>query len=646
MVMEPVACALATSPNGRWLAMGGRDGRVRLLDLERPTLEVMKSTGRHAEVVKSLSFSPDSTQLASGAQDGTMLVWSSKTLDKLAGPFKGHSDAVWWICYSLDGSKIASCDREVIQIWDRTTGASVAINEEAWSLAWSDDGRLFAGCINGSIKIYNPNTGALRATCSGHSDVVFSIALSHNTNFFATASWDKTIRLWETVTFQQIGPNLRHDAQVHSVSISPDDNHLVSGARDSNIRVWNLRNLAPNLFKDFPLEPNRGPTNSTPLLVFPNWRVHTRDRDPSNALDHDGLLSPDPHNESPESSDHSSTKSKSSKKGRIWGLFRPKTPQIDLIDDPRTPSPSVQGSPYTHSSNSSLHCPVDDLPTSLSPCGRSPISMLHDPIIMRPPSSNPPSPTQSRKPVSETENASFIREIRSDPTNNLTGSIVPEGTHPVSGGSHGDIYRGMLNVNGRTMAVAIKVIKKYSAQGNDLSKQRRLRREIKLWLKLEHRNVIPLLGTTKDYGDFPAMVCPWVENGSLTFYIDRRNNNLTPQQRFGIINDVALGLQYLHSQSVVHGDISGSNILIYGSGRACIADFGLSIVVTEIEGSSIALTYQVKGTLRWTAPELFEMREPENEDEDALKIFPTLESDMYSFAGIMLHVRVYRNLPF
>jgi hypothetical protein len=53
---------------------------------------------------------------------------------------------------------------------------------------------------------------------------------------------------------------------------------------------------------------------------------------------------------------------------------------------------------------------------------------------------------------------------------------------------------------------------------------------------LDHRNVIPLLGTTMDYGDFPAMVCPWVENGSLTDFLNRRNNDLTAQLKFCIVS--------------------------------------------------------------------------------------------------------------
>ncbi|KAG6375756.1 kinase-like domain-containing protein [Boletus reticuloceps] len=616
VVREVVPCAVAMSPNKRWVAIGGRDGRVRLLDPQAPTEVKRTEIGRHADVIKSLSFSPDSSQLASGAQDGTMLIWSSATLMQVA-----------------DGKKIASCDREVIQIWDSTsaTWIGMAINEPAWSLAWSSDGNcLFVGCLDGTIKRYNPDTGAVRASHMGHRNVVSSIAVSHNANFVATASWDKTVRLWEATTFQPIGPILLHDAHVYSISISPDDSQLVSGARDPKVRVWNLRSIAPTLFNFFPLEPNRGLTKNTNAFHLP-WVKPIRDPE-SPSDDQNDPQTPNTHlhvhteksEGSAESGDLNPANSPSKRARSIRSIFGRKREQGDTIDYPRTPSPSTQGSGSSYTE--------EETPRSTS-----------SPYF--PPT---PSPTRSRRHVSESENERLIREIRSNSSHDLTGSIVPEGKLPVSGGSHGDIYRGTLNVNGRTMRVAIKVIKKYLAQGDDQSKQRRLRREIKLWLKLDHKNVIPLLGTTENYGDFPAMVCPWAENGILTDYLDRCNNDLTPPLRFCIINDVALGLQYLHSKSIVHGDVSGSNILIYGSGRACVSDFGLSMVTSDINESSVALTYQVKATIRWTAPELLNLREhDENEDDNPPKIFPTVHSDIYSFAGIMLHVlsgkRPYHN---
>ncbi|KIJ14400.1 hypothetical protein PAXINDRAFT_116081 [Paxillus involutus ATCC 200175] len=134
-----------------------------------------------------------------------------------------------------------------------------------------------------------------------------------------------------------------------------------------------------------------------------------------------------------------------------------------------------------------------------------------------------------------------------------------------------------------------------------------------------------------NFGQFPAMVCPWLENGSLTPYLERQRDALKP------INDAAAGLHYLHSQSIVHGDLSGSNVLIDGNGRACISDFGLSIVLTKLGGSTYATSGHAGGTLRWTAPELIDTQVPEDED-NPLDVSPTPQSDVYSFGRIMLQV--------
>ncbi|KAJ7342844.1 hypothetical protein DFH08DRAFT_811184 [Mycena albidolilacea] len=73
------------------------------------------------------------------------------------------------------------------------------------------------------------------------------------------------------------------------------------------------------------------------------------------------------------------------------------------------------------------------------------------------------------------------------------------------------------------------------------------------------------------------------------------------------ILDVALGLQYLHEQKFVHGDLKGANILVTPSQRACIADFGLSTIA---EAMTVRFTHTTAtargGTPRYQAPELIE----------------------------------------
>ncbi|KAF9238962.1 kinase-like domain-containing protein [Melanogaster broomeanus] len=238
---------------------------------------------------------------------------------------------------------------------------------------------------------------------------------------------------------------------------------------------------------------------------------------------------------------------------------------------------------------------------------------------------------------------SYPHASRSNFASDLTDYVKREGNDPIASGGYGDVYRGTFRVQGRSIDVAVKAIRTYTADDEDYpGKKKILRREIKVWLSLNHVNVVPLFGTTMDFGRFPAMVCPWLENGQLSSYLERRRDNLTTGEMLTLLSDVAVGLQYLHSQSVVHGDLSGSNVLIDDKGRACITDFGLSMLLSELGGSTFATSVQAGGTLRWAAPENMHLN-MQVSGENVPKISPTTRSDIYSLGRIMLQVRRYRD---
>jgi serine/threonine protein kinase len=75
------------------------------------------------------------------------------------------------------------------------------------------------------------------------------------------------------------------------------------------------------------------------------------------------------------------------------------------------------------------------------------------------------------------------------------------------------------------------------------------------------------------------------------------------------------------------------NVLILGDGTACIADFGLSLLSSELmsisQGSS---TLRTRGNVRWLAPELLGL--PKNDSY----VRPNKYSDIYSFGGVILQV--------
>jgi serine/threonine protein kinase len=89
---------------------------------------------------------------------------------------------------------------------------------------------------------------------------------------------------------------------------------------------------------------------------------------------------------------------------------------------------------------------------------------------------------------------------------------------------------------------------------------------------------------------------------------------------------------YDHAQKVLitHVPTLQSNVLIYGNGRACLADFGLSTIILEFVGTSY-FTSSIRGNVRWVAAELCEVS-----GDEELKL--SAECDIYSFGSIMLQV--------
>ncbi|KAG2152499.1 kinase-like domain-containing protein [Suillus cothurnatus] len=211
----------------------------------------------------------------------------------------------------------------------------------------------------------------------------------------------------------------------------------------------------------------------------------------------------------------------------------------------------------------------------------------------------------------------------------LTGHILRLDDHPVAGGSFGNVYRGIYRTTSGQIQVAVKALR-FLPSADDI---RRIRREIKIWMKLKHQNIVPFIGITTGFGppETISLVSPWIPNGTLTNFLETHGGKLPLMSKLWLLHDIAAGLNYLHSFPVIHGDLTGSNVLINTEGVACLVDFGLSTVIGGLEGgSSIAPLSHRPGAIRWTAPELLEDLE--------ISYSPTPKSDIYSFGSVMLQI--------
>jgi serine/threonine protein kinase len=94
----------------------------------------------------------------------------------------------------------------------------------------------------------------------------------------------------------------------------------------------------------------------------------------------------------------------------------------------------------------------------------------------------------------------------------------------------------------------------------------------------------------------------WAEEGTVEDILSRPYacpKAWTPTRVGIVICDIVLGMRYMHSRGIMHGDLKPSNILLNGRWRGLISDFGVS----RFESSRDSVT-QNDGTIRYSAPEL------------------------------------------
>ncbi|KNZ77592.1 Serine/threonine-protein kinase HT1, partial [Termitomyces sp. J132] len=154
-------------------------------------------------------------------------------------------------------------------------------------------------------------------------------------------------------------------------------------------------------------------------------------------------------------------------------------------------------------------------------------------------------------------------------------------------------------------------------------------REAILWGQLSHPNILPFYGLLK-YRSRIAFVSCWASNGNLEDYLTEHPE----ANRILLCSDTAAGVEYLHRNDIVHGDLKGLNVLIDGSGRASLGDFGISSVTDPqiLRWTSQSTVASTGGTTRWQAPELLVS------EDKTKKIRNSKASDVFAWASVCYEI--------
>ncbi|KAG2343684.1 kinase-like protein [Suillus weaverae] len=629
-VCEQEVHAVGVSSDGRWVVSAGGDshcntGELKVREVETGIVRIFEG---HSEKINCIDISGDSTLLASGADDNTTRIWNLETGKLVAGPFKNDNDRVGTVRFSQDSKMLAlkSWCGDYLEVWDVATQSlighkdgdeslTIGINHTFAPVSWTTKDKTivtaFSATYLGSWRSLNTISEFDASTLQtigvpfqGHTNIIISLALSLDCTLLASASHDETIKLWAFESRQLLSSFDAPYIARHLI-FSPDSRQLVYTAMRSN-NIY-LCNTPPEILASIqPVTTINTPRN---LPLADSDAISLVNQSTSEALPNvqqsliPYSLLPPPVSFARRRAGSESWTDRHSGTSRIQP-----TKMQPLTDTWKWPAPlqiysSTVGSRLPH--------------------------LLPDPRELLPSSSHTHTVFSARKVE--------LDDLPPEATlKDLSKHITKDGDYPIARGGFGEIWKCTYHIDRTSIKVAVKALQVYADDQLGAAKTKkikRIKRELRICANLKHANILPIYGYSYGFGPFLAIVSPWAENGNLTVYLEREGAALTLVQRFQILKDIIAGLQYLHANSVIHGDFTGPNVLIHGDGTACVADFGLSLMYSEvITASQASWTSTLKGNMRWVAPELLV------EQEDGSQARPSKQSDMYSFGSIMLQV--------
>ena len=248
------------NPDGSRVITASNDKTARVWDgVTGKELIVLRG---HEGPVLTAAFSSDGSRIVTGSEDMTARVWdasSGKELLRVRGekgadyPWVrsgmrerglepvGHLGRIVAAIFSPDGSQILAVSGGTAVMWDAETGKEVwALNYvRVNSATFSRDGsRVVAALKDKSVRIWDAITGEELLVMSGHHGQVYSAVFSPEGSRIVTASQDETARIWDATTGKQLLALRGHEGELHSAAFSPDGMRVVTASEDKTARIW------------------------------------------------------------------------------------------------------------------------------------------------------------------------------------------------------------------------------------------------------------------------------------------------------------------------------------------------------------------------------------------------------------------------
>jgi WD40 repeat protein len=249
--------AVSVPKQGDFFAISYRDKSVERC--RRAALTHDKRHTSHTDWVRGLSMSDDGRLIASGCDDGHIVILDTNDGEELV--LRGaHTDYVRSVAFERNGSgykqRLVSGgdDNRVVMRRRREVVWETDVGGQARAVLFSATNRFIwvgVGLFGDNLVVLNAETGKKIATLPGHEDWINAIDISPNGRFVASGSDDNKIKIWTPSDRKLVQTLEGHTDDVNDVAWHPDNRTLAAAGEEGRISVWDTQTGNLLAKKDF-----------------------------------------------------------------------------------------------------------------------------------------------------------------------------------------------------------------------------------------------------------------------------------------------------------------------------------------------------------------------------------------------------------
>ncbi|MCW8928896.1 MAG: caspase family protein [Gammaproteobacteria bacterium] len=237
--------SIALSNNDQYLLVGSWDHTAYLWDLHTGML--VHHLKGHKHHVRSVAFSVDNTMAATAARDGKAIIWDIKS-GNIIKEIQRSDKGIKSIFFAPDNNGIILGDDSGL-LWFESVKENTSVNNPDWqvrhekrieSVAYTPNGQLVISSSGSLISIQDSFTGKLKHSFDKHSKPVYTLDVSSDGMWIASAGIDPKILIHHIESGKIIAQLDNTIGVIYSVKFSPDGKYLAIAGNDNTIQLWDI----------------------------------------------------------------------------------------------------------------------------------------------------------------------------------------------------------------------------------------------------------------------------------------------------------------------------------------------------------------------------------------------------------------------